>query len=363
MISVEADKISWEVEQAVDQGVFPGAVLLCAKNRQIVFHQSYGLADIFEKKKMDKDAVFDLASLTKPMATALAISKLVEQDRLFLSQSLESVIEKFQTSDKKNITVDMLLRHTSGLPAHREYYRKIIIQDKNSKHCLRELLIQEPLEFQPGEQQVYSDIGYMILSWIVEKITHQRLDHFISEQVYRPLDIKDLFFIDLLSHNNQLKLYQRKIVPAQDCPWRKKVLKGEVDDDNAWAVGGIEGHAGLFGSAPAVHTLCSEILNALQGNPTKVLSAEIIRSFAQKKNGFEMVAGFDTPARENASCGRYFSRRSIGHLGFTGTSFWIDPKTSLIVILLTNRVHPSRSNEGIKAFRRQIHDVIYKALV
>ncbi|SDU14942.1 serine hydrolase domain-containing protein [Desulfobacula phenolica] len=357
------DKISKLMEQAILKGIFPGAVLLCAVNQKIVFFEAYGMADLFNKRKMRKDSIFDLASLTKPLATALAVLKLVEKRQVFLDQKIGSILEEFKTSDKADITIDMLLRHTSGFPAHREYFKKIITTAKLPRQCLRDFLVHEPLENRVNTCQVYSDLGFMLIAWIIETITCQRLDHFVSEQIYRPLGIDDLFFIKLNQHNEKLKKYRQKIVATQQCPWRKRVLAGEVDDDNAWAAGGIEGHAGLFGSAGSIYKLCCEILNAVQNKKTIVLAPDIIKSFVLKKNKHDMVAGFDTPSKENSSSGRYFSKSSIGHLGFTGTSFWIDPEISKIIIFLSNRVHPLRSNEGIKKFRPQLHDLIHAQLI
>ena len=357
------DSISREVEQAILQGVFPGAVLLCAVNQKIVFHESYGMTDIFEKRKMRTDSIFDLASLTKPLATTLALSKLIERNQVFLDQKIGSVLKEFKASPKADITIDMLLRHTSGFPAHREYFKKIIKTDANPRKYLRQLLVREALENKIDVCQVYSDLGFMVLSWIIEKTACQRLDRFVTEQIYSPLGIDDLFFIDLDLKNEKLNTYRQKIVATQKCPWRKKLLKGEVDDDNAWAVGGIEGHAGLFGDAGSIYKLCCEILNALLNKPTKVLSPDIIKAFVQKESQCDMVAGFDTPSKKDSSSGQFFSSSSVGHLGFTGTSFWIDPVTSLIIIFSTNRVHPLRLNEGLKKFRPQIHDLIYSQLI
>jgi serine-type D-Ala-D-Ala carboxypeptidase len=359
---VDNSLIFHKIENAISDGIFPGAVLLCAVNQKIIIHQSFGMADVFEKRKMGRDYIFDLASLTKPLATTLAISRLIDKGKIILNQKIGSIIEKFKDTDKADITIDMLLRHTSGLPAHREYFKKIIKNSGNSRQYLRSLLVDEGLENQPGEIQVYSDLGFMILSWIIEKICCQRLDDFISKQIYSPLEINDLFYIDLNAKQKIFKKYGHKIVSAQQCPWREKILVGEVDDDNAWAVGGVEGHAGLFGNAESIYKLCCEILNALQDRPTKVLSPDIIKTFVQKKYSYDMVAGFDTPSKYNSSSGTCFSQSSIGHLGFTGTSFWMDPQTSLIIIFLTNRVHPLRSNEGIKEFRGQIHDLIYRQI-
>jgi len=357
------DRIAREVRNAISQGFFPGAVLLCAKNRKILFHESYGQADIFEKRKMRKDSIFDLASLTKPLATTLAISKLIERNQIFLDQKIGSILYEFKTSLKADITIDMLLRHTSGLPAHREYFKKIIKAKENPRQFLRHLLACEVLENKIGEHQVYSDLGFMILSWVIEEITSQRLDQFVSKQIYAPLEIDGLFFLETDPKGKKLIQYQKKIVSTQRCPWRKKVLAGEVDDDNAWAVGGIEGHAGLFGNAASIHKLCNEILNALQNKPARVLRSDIIINFVSRKKQHEMVAGFDTPSKLNSSSGKYFSKSSIGHLGFTGTSFWVDPETGIIIIFLTNRVHPLRLNEGLKKFRPQIHDLIFTELI
>jgi len=357
------DRISEAIQQAISQGIFPGAVILCAVNQKIIFHESYGMADVFKKRKMRKDSIFDLASLTKPLATTLAVSKLIERHQIFLDQKIGSILEAFNSSETADITVDMLLRHTSGFPAFRDYFKKIMKTNEIPRQYLRHLLVHEALENKIDTCQVYSDLGFMVLAWIIEKITCQRLDHFVSEQIYSPLEIDDLFFIDLDRKNEKLKKYRQKIAATQKCPWRKKLLKGEVDDDNAWAVGGIEGHAGLFGDAGSIYKLCREILNALQSNPTKVLAPDIIKAFVQKKNHYDMVAGFDTPSEKKSSSGQFFSSSSVGHLGFTGTSFWIDPETSVIIIFLTNRVHPLRSNEGIKEFRPRIHDLIYSELM
>jgi len=360
---MDKNPISQKIEQAILQGVFPGAVLLCAIDQKIIFHESYGMADIFKKKEMRKNSIFDLASLTKPLATTLALSKLIEKGKICLNQKIGSILKEFKTCEKADITIDMLLRHTSGYPAHREYFKKMIQKNKNPRRYLRHLLVQETLETKIDACQVYSDLGFMVLSWIIEKITGQRLDQYVFEQIYSPLEIEKLFFIDLDQKDEILSQYQQKMVATQICPWREKLLKGEVDDDNAWAAGGIEGHAGLFGTAGAIYKLCHEILNALLNKPTKTVAPNIIKAFVQRKNQYDRVAGFDTPSKENSSSGHYFSSSSVGHLGFTGTSFWIDPETSLIIIFLTNRVHPLRSNESIKQFRPQIHDLIVSQLL
>ena len=217
----------------------------------------------------------------------------------------------------------------------------------------------EPLDAEPGSVQVYSDLGYMVLAWVVEILSGQRLDSFVSDHIYTPLGLTGLFFMDLSAPT---KKNTSLMVSTQDCPWRQKLLTGEVEDENAWAVGGIEGHAGLFGDALSVHQLCCEIMDIVQGRGTKVLDPGVIQTFVQKEPGRDRVAGFDTPADQESSAGRYFSKASLGHLGFTGTSFWMDPESGQIAVLLTNRVHPSRENLKIKEFRPWIHDLISRGL-
>lgn len=340
---------------AVQSGVFPGGVLLVAQGADIRFHGAFGLADLGSRTPVVPESVFDLASLTKPLATAAAMMVLVQDGRLGPDTRLGDRLPEICDTPKADVTLDMLLRHTSGLPAHREYFKVIAGRD-DPVSLLRSLLVKEPLEYTPGSDQVYSDLGYMFLAWVIESVSGRRLDRFVRERIYDPLGIGNLFFIDL-TRRNRLAGHHR-LVATQDCPWRGKTLVGEVEDDNAWAAGGIDGHAGLFGNAHAVFALCREILSGLRGAPTRVLDSAVLRAFVQRRAGQDKVAGFDTPSRPVSSSGRFFSKNAVGHLGYTGTSFWIDPDTGLIVILLTNRVHPSRSNEQIRKFRPELHDCV-----
>lgn len=341
------------MEEAVADSVFPGAVLLIARGKQVLFHGAYGVTNLETRRSMQKNAIFDLASLTKPLATTLAVALLVKADRLSLTTLLGQVLPAVQKTPKAGISIDMLLRHTSGLPAHREFFSTLIKGNEPPGKALRNLILAEPLEAIPGHQQVYSDLGYMFLAWVIETISGQRLDVFVRDHLYEPLGISDLFFIELTGEPRQAS----RLVSTQTCPWRRKTLTGEVDDDNAWAAGGIEGHAGLFGDAISIHILCCEILTALTHGAPVVLDQQILGSFVRKEKNRNYVAGFDTPSKLNSSAGRFFSCDSVGHLGFTGTSFWLDPNSGLIVILLTNRVHPSRANQKIKLFRPKLHDL------
>jgi CubicO group peptidase (beta-lactamase class C family) len=276
------------------------------------------------------------------------------------------------------------LRHTSGLPAHRSFYETVMVEPESERqNLMRQLVFKEPLVAEPGQKQIYSDLGYIILAWVIEKVAGCKLDKFVREEIYQPLGIKDLFFIRI-NNKNRIRFNSKKyklFVPTEICPWRKKMLRAEVHDDNAWSVGGIDGHAGLFGTASGVWEILNEIMSVLHGKESILVNRAILKGFLEKKgrvvevavqsvtnrkpeivDKFDMVAGFDTPSLKGSSAGRYFSPDSIGHLGFTGTSFWMDPLKSLIVVLLSNRVHPTRNNQKIKEFRSEKHDLIFETL-
>lgn len=355
-------KIDDAMANAVADSVFAGGVLLWARGNDVMYHKAFGLADLRYKDPVTVDTVFDLASLTKPLVTALAVAELISSGQLSLKTFLQDVLPDARGTDKAMITIDMLLRHRSGLPAHRPYFKMldVPVPGFDARNSLRRQVLAEPLEYEPGSGEVYSDLGFILLAWVVEHLSCVRLDAFVYERVFKPLKINDLFFNPLCSDFTR---YGRDksaslFAATSHCPWREKMIKGEVEDENAWAAGGIEGHAGLFGTAFGVYRLCRQILKALENKETKVINSSVIRCFADKNNGMLRPAGFDSPSEKNASSGRFFSKQSIGHLGFTGTSFWIDPEKSLIAVLLTNRVHPSRDNIAIRKFRPIIHDLI-----
>jgi CubicO group peptidase (beta-lactamase class C family) len=207
---------------------------------------------------------------------------------------------------------------------------------------------------------IYSDLGFMILEWMIEHVSGKRLDCFASEMIYNPLGVDNLFFVDL--HTN--RKWRAPFAATEQCPWRKILLSGQVHDENAYVVGGIEGHAGLFGTAAAVYTLVRKLLSAYQGRDSdNLFQTKIVRLFFKRLPKSDKALGFDMPSLKDSSAGHHFSANSVGHLGFTGTSFWMDLDRSVIVILLTNRVHPSRDNVAIKAFRPALHDAVMQCLL
>ena len=341
------------MHDGLQQGVFPGAVLLVARNGRLLFHEACGKADIFSGEDVTTETLFDLASLTKPLATALCTMTLVDSGILRLDDRLGDRVAAFAETDKADVTVAHLLRHTAGLPEYRPYYEILVGRPVQARRShLQKLLVEERRVTAVGEKTRYSDIGFLVLQQVVETVARKGLDALARERIYAPLCLETLHF-PRMSPPFALARY----ASTERCPWRKRVLRGEVHDDNAWAMGGVAGHAGLFGTAEEVWRLCQFLLDAWTGNEgAGIFSPKMVRFFLESQKPGERVLGFDIPDPVNPSCGSRFSSRAVGHLGFTGTSVWIDPQALLIVVLLTNRVHPSRENQKIRAFRPLLHD-------
>ena len=341
--------------EGIQERVFPGGVVLAAKDGTARFFKSYGYANLYTKQAVTADTFFDLASLTKPLATTLAVMKLIQQSKLELHQKIETILHPFANTKKGSITIEHLLAHTAGLSDYRPYYQLLErVPTEQRRSALRDLLVVEPLEYPVGERTVYSDIGFMILSWVIETVSERRLDRFVFEDIYTPLELDDLFFVDLQKPDRT-----KSFAATEQCPWRKQMIQGVVHDENAYAAGGIEGQAGLFGTASDVYRLLSVLLEIYHNrSKTPIFDQDLLRLFLTKQQGFERAFGFDTPSDANSSCGNHFSGNTVGHLGFTGTSFWMDMERSIIVILLTNRIHPTRTNEKIRAFRPRLHDAV-----
>jgi CubicO group peptidase (beta-lactamase class C family) len=345
---------------AVGQGIFPGAVLLVADVDAVLFRRAYGCADLFSGRAMADDTIFDLASLTKPLATTLAVMALVRKGRLDLDAPCTEACPELAGTDKAAVTPRDLLMHRSGLPAWRPYFMRLRCLPADERLAgLRHCLVKEPLVSRPGESSAYSDLGFMLLHWLVEQLAGEPLDAFVQDNIYRPLGIRDLFFNDFRGS----AVITQQYAATQLCPWRNRLLIGAVDDDNAWTTGGIAGHAGLFGTAEAVGELLAALLAADRGDVGRgVFDPELVRLFFRADHHERWALGFDTPAEQGSSAGRFFPSDSVGHLGFTGTSFWVHRRRGIVVVLLTNRVHPWRFNPGIKAFRPRLHDAVMKAL-
>jgi len=364
------------IAQAASNGVFPGAVFIVALKGRIVFHEAFGHRSIVpEKVPMNRDTVFDLASLTKPLATTLCIMKLVNEEKTLLDQYLAETLPNATLADKGALTLRLLLTHSAGLIDWRPFYEKLMdhpLEDR--KKLLREWIIEEPFAYEPGKGNLYSDLGFMLLEWVIEEKTGETLPEFAEKYFYGPLGLKRTFFRGTSEGGNSRrnppqppfsKGGREKFAATEDCPWREKVLQGEVHDDNAWALGGYSAHAGLFGTAKEVYIVANMLREHYLGTRRDFFKPETVREFFRRQNiveGSDWALGWDTRAIEGSSAGKHFSRDSVGHTGFTGTSIWMDPEKDVIAVLLTNRVHPRRDNDSIKQFRPVFHDSVMEDL-
>jgi CubicO group peptidase (beta-lactamase class C family) len=352
------------LEQGLLEGAFPGAVLLVAKEGEIVLHQEVGLCSVRPKQEpMTKETIFDLASLTKPLATTLAIMKLVDQGEIFLDQSLSEITGSGSLKEKGRLTPRLLLNHSAGFAAWKPLYSDLAKEDlEDRRRILRRRILEEPLVYSPGNGSRYSDWGFMILEWIIEEVSGMPMHRFLDDHFYKPMSLKRTFI-----YTGELPTGFDKAMFAatRDCPLRNRIIRGEVEDDVAYALGGYSGHAGLFATAEELFILVALLRGHYYGKRDDFLSPEVVREFFRRQDiveGCTWALGWDTPSPENSSSGRHFSPRSVGHLGFTGTSVWMDLEKDVIVVFLTNRTLTTDDNERIKAFRPRLHDLIMEEL-
>ncbi len=357
-----SDKITEILKRGLKEKVYPGAVLLIAREGNIVFFDTVGNRTLRPQTlPMEKETRFDLASLTKPLATTLAAMKLVEDNLLDLDKPISSLIKPFPWKDKADITPRLLLNHSSGLADWKPYYLELIqlpIQER--KPAVRRMIMEEPLYEKPQTVSLYSDLGFIVLEWIIEIMTGNNLSSFLNTTFYQPLVLKTLH-LDTIS----IEPPHEKVLYAatEDCPWRKEIIQGHAHDENAYALGGYSGHAGLFGTAHDIFTLTTTLVNIYHGYNSGLLTSKTVQIFLSRQGiapGSTWALGWDTPSKNNSSSGNCFSSNSVGHTGFTGTSIWIDLEKNITVIFLTNRIHPSRSNEKIKEFRPELHNLIMR---
>ncbi|HET8917332.1 MAG TPA: serine hydrolase domain-containing protein [Candidatus Binatia bacterium] len=363
-------------KEAVTQGVFPGAVLLVGRGDEIVYEHAFGSRSLVPTSSpMHTSTIFDLASLTKPLATTVAIMLLVSEKKLSLDDRVTLFFPTFGIFDKHAVTFRHLLNHSSGLSDWKPYYEDVLksekagklnfIASRAAKQYVFAQIHREKLVSPTGVRSLYSDLGFIILGEVVEAIGGGTLDRFCQDRIFTPLGLRSMFFIDLTQLDTQrFQPVEEMIAPTEDCPWRKRVLCGEVHDDNAYAMGGVAGHAGLFSSARDIHQLLACLDGCRRGENT-FLPQALIQEFVSRDKSVKnstYALGWDTPSENGSSSGKYFSAHSVGHLGFTGTSIWWDLEKNSHVVLLSNRVHPTRKNEKIREFRPYIHDLIMKTL-
>jgi CubicO group peptidase (beta-lactamase class C family) len=363
------------LEAGVSQQVYTAAVALVGLKGELLWQGAAGrLSKDHDAAAVTPDTVFDLASLTKPLATTLALMILLDQGMISLDTPLGKILpHDWLAPDKHRLTLGSLLTHRSGLPAWRPFYTEVLAAPASARPTLLErLAAATPMEHVPDTVTQYSDLGFMLLKAVVEHVSGKNLDQFCRETIYRPLGLNILGFIPLpkpaqgLTTENQKPKTENRFYAATETgliPGRS--YAGEVHDENAWAAGGVAGHAGLFGTGQEVFELAACLYRAYSGEKIGPLTPAVVKRFFTVPAGADRAYGFDTPSDDPArrAVGRHFSANSVGHLGFTGTSFWLDLETSQMVVLLTNRVHLGRDDKAkIQAFRPRFHEAASRAL-
>lgn len=373
-------EVSALLESGIESGVAPGMVLLVGRDGEVLFHKSAGTRYSKPEREassntISTDTVFDIAALTNVVVTTTLIMKLVEGGKLKLEDRASRYLQGFGVMGKSPITVGHLLSHTSGLVAWAPYYEDLvkanagsrlgILTSRGAKESILNQILRSQLKSDPGTKQVYSDVGFILLGHLIEVLTGLSLDKAANKYVIQPLGMKSTSYIDLsMIKRRGIHPVTDLIAPTEECPWRKRVLCGEVHDDNAWVMGGIAGHSGLFSTAHDLHLFAREIILALRGS-SSFLKKETLLSFWRKPDisgGEGWRFGWDSPGRDNGMDESGLSDEAAGISGFTGCSLWIEPKYGLDIALMTNRIHPGRSNKKILSFRPQIHAAVLKAV-
>lgn len=363
--------------RAIEEGVFPGAVLLVRDGAAEAEVRAYGNSAIEPAvRPMREETIFDLSSLTKALATSVAAMLLVRDGVLRLDDRVSRFFHNFGVHGKTHVTFRHLLSHCSGLAAWRPYFKAILkieqrgervnfLGSSAAKEYVYQEICRERPESAPGTRAVYSDLGFILLGAAIEAISGKPLDRFCGDRIFRPLGLRSTSFIDLsMVRARRIEPVAEMIAPTERCPWRKRVLCGAVHDDNAYAMGGVAGHAGLFGSARDIDRLLVRLRSCWKGEDDFVPAA-IVREFWRIDGTVPdstWALGWDTPSPTRSLAGGRFSQQTVGHFGFTGTSVWLDLERDRHIVLLTNRVHPRRDNDAIREFRPMIHDLINDAL-
>lgn len=381
LINRKLGKVERLLDKAIEQAEIPGAVVLARMPREdevLEYAWVRGVSAMRpERIPMARNTIFDLASLTKNVATATAVMWLVHDGRVGLDDPVAKHLPTFAERGKEEVTVRHLLTHSAGLKPWRGFHEVLIQKERKTGERLigtpegREWIIDRVLRSAPvheaGEAAVYGDLDFIALGALVEAVSGQTLDVFCHERVFEPLGMKDTRFFPVAvdgAEQSALPLaLRRRIAATENCPWRERILWGEVHDPNAFAMGGVAGHAGLFGTADDLLRFGQVFLDCWHDR-SELLPPALVRAFSERQHlpeSSDWAIGWDTPTAGSSSSGQHFSERSVGHLGFTGTSIWIDLEREAIVVMLTNRVHlvAKRSRFDL---RPKVHDAIIEGL-
>jgi len=324
------------IERGIRAGGYPGAAVVVGRKGAAVWEKGFGRLGWTGDagSVVPERTIYDLASLTKVIGTTTAVMILFDEGKLRLDDRVVQYIPEFGGGAKDNVTIRMLLEHRSGLPAGRDLWRIASTPEE-----ARAAVISTPLFAPPGQYFEYSDLGADMLGFVVEAVTGEKLDQFLETRVFSPLGMSDTRFRPDAS-------LRGRIAPTELNPPRGYPLRGEVHDENAYALGGVAGHAGLFSTASDLAVFAQMLLNGGSYNGTRIVADSTVKLFTRRAAGTRAL-GWDTCGGKG-SCGEYLSSTAYGHTGFTGTSLWIDPEREMFVVLLTNRVHAARARRPAK---------------
>ncbi len=345
----ELDRV---LEAAVAARAFPGAVVAVGRAGVLAHLKAFGRLSYDEgASAATPDTIYDLASLTKVIVTTTMAMILVDEGKLDITKPVSAFLPEFHGGAKDKVTVWHLLTHSAGVDWWAPLYKEL-----KGKEAYLQRITAMDLKDEPGSKSVYSDLGLILLGEILERVAGQDLESFARARILGPLRMKDT------TYRPGPELLPR-IAPTENDPWRGRVLRGEVHDENAAALGGVAPHAGLFGTAGDLARFAQTLLNGGVLEHQRIVSRETVERFTRRAEvpGSSRALGWDTPS-ENSSAGSLFGPRSFGHTGFTGTSMWMDPDRHLFVVLLTNRVHPTRENNQIREVRRAVADAVVRGL-
>lgn len=338
---------------------FPGAVIAVGRHDTVLLLSAVGHYAAGDQRPVTTQTIYDLASLTKVIGLTTAMMMLVDSGKIDLDAPVQKYVPAFQGPMKERVTIRNLLTHSSGLPA----WRRLFAESSTREEALA-LVDTTALLRQPGDTFMYSDLGAMTLMQAVEAVTGQRIDAFLDARVFGPLGMTSTRYLPPES-------WRSRIAPTEnDTAFRHRMLWGEVHDENAGRLGGVSGHAGLFSNAPDLATFAQWLLDSRippgrpAGGSGAYLPHDLVVEFTRRQDippGSSRALGWDTPS-ENSSAGTKLGPRAFGHTGFTGTSIWIDPDRDLFIILLSNRVNPTRANTKILQVRRRVADLVVDAL-
>ncbi len=347
------NRVDSVIENAIKDQAFPGAQLLIWKDGKTIYEKPYGHFTYDKKSpKVTSATLYDLASVTKVIATTTATMICYDRKLFSLDDPVVKYIPEFGVNGKDQITIKNLLLHNSGLPAFKRFYEFCSSADDVLKD-----IYYSKLEYPTGEKTIYSDLGIITLAKIIEKVTAKKFDVFCKEEIFTPLKMYSTLF-------NPPDSLKKLCAPTEnDNYWRNSLLQGEVHDEASAMLNGVAGHAGLFSTASDIAKLMSVLINNGMYNGKYFINPETVKLFTTRYSEQSSRAlGWDTKSEKGSSAGDFFSPYSFGHTGYTGTSVWADPERKLVVIFLTNRVYPTRDNIKILKVRPELHNTIIKAI-